>query len=113
MLTCPDARGSRAVLAAEQGKSHASWCASDRGLGKDLQRKRQYVEKRLAEIGFAVLPGQGTYFLVADIRPLLPAGSTETDVDFCQRLTVEGGVTLIPVCYCCQCERGCLTHCLW
>lgn len=80
---------------------------------------------------------QGTYFLVADIRPLAGRGSrkqqsaagqashtgssangsatangspadgagvaaagrgaTETDVDFCQRLTVEAGVTLIPV----------------
>lgn len=65
---------------------------------------------------------QGTYFLVADIRPLAGRGSRaengrnsssaqengdsgdrnsgnggETDVDFCQRLTVEAGVTLIPV----------------
>ena len=28
---------------------------------------------------------------------LLPAGSSETDVDFCERLTKEAGVTLIPV----------------
>lgn len=74
---------------------------------------------------------QGTYFLVADIRPLAgrgrrqngsqaPSGGAsqngggshngssadsggdgggggETDVDFCQRLTAEAGVTLIPV----------------
>jgi hypothetical protein len=79
---------------------------------------------------------QGTYFLVADIRPLAGRGSRkqrhdasvangnsssngsavqsgssagspetaagagsarETDVSFCQRLTVEAGVTLIPV----------------
>jgi len=63
---------------------------------------------------------QGTYFLVADIRPLANpsgdgqqncgsvqnggsssgndrSGPVETDVDFCQRLTVEAGVTLIPV----------------
>ena len=68
---------------------------------------------------------QGTYFLVADMRPLARApgggvqngldvgsssgvgagdasshgggGGHETDVEFCQRLTVEAGVTLIPV----------------
>ena len=44
-----------------------------------------------------MLPGQGTYFMIADIRPLLPPGSTDTDVDFCQKLTVDVGVTLIPV----------------
>lgn len=30
-------------------------------------------------------------------RPLLEPGSTETDVAFCERLTVEAGVTVIPV----------------
>lgn len=30
-------------------------------------------------------------------RPLLPADSTETDVDFSIRLTKEAGVTTIPV----------------
>lgn len=40
---------------------------------------------------------QGTYFLVADFAGLLPAGSSEDDVQFCHRLTVEAGVTLIPV----------------
>ena len=44
-----------------------------------------------------MLPGQGTYFMIADIRPLLPPGSTDTDVDFCQKLTEDVGVTLIPV----------------
>jgi len=51
----------------------------------------------LPEIGFKVLPGQGTYFMIADIRPLLPPGSKDTDVDFCQKLTEDVGVTLIPV----------------
>ena len=44
-----------------------------------------------------MLPGQGTYFMIADIRPLLPPGSTDTDVDFCQKLTEDVGVTMIPV----------------
>lgn len=67
------------------------------GLGAALSKKRQLLEGQLAEIGFAVLPAQGTYFLVADFAGLLPAGSSEDDVQFCHRLTVEAGVTLIPV----------------
>lgn len=70
---------------------------SCRNLGSSLQQNRAFLDRRLPEIGFRVLPGQGTYFLVADFRPLLPAGSTETDVEFCQRLTAEAGITLIPV----------------
>lgn len=97
-----------------------------RGLGKSLQQKRSILEKQLVDIGFRVLPAQGTYFLVADFRwgvraavhlgtisqctsgwhgltsgcgcsPLLPPGSTEDDVAFCKRLTIEAGVTPIPV----------------
>eukprot|EP00884_Botryococcus_braunii_P006738 jgi/Botrbrau1/16065/Bobra.7_2s0036.1 len=67
------------------------------GLGRQLQKKREFLADRLSRIGFRVLPAQGTYFLVADFRPLLPAGSRETDVEFCKRLTVEAGVTVIPV----------------
>ena len=33
-----------------------------------LEVKRAYLERRLKEIGFRVLPAQGTYFLVADFR---------------------------------------------
>ncbi len=39
-----------------------------RGLGSSLQRKREYLQKQLEGVGFRVLPAQGTYFLVADIR---------------------------------------------
>ncbi|KAK9832533.1 hypothetical protein WJX81_006591 [Elliptochloris bilobata] len=60
------------------------------GLGKMLEGKRAYLERRLKEIGFQVLPAQGTYFLIADF-------STETDTDFSIRLTKEAGVTTIPV----------------
>lgn len=38
---------------------------------------------------------QGTYFLVADLRPLA-VSPDETDVDFCRRLTIDARVTLIP-----------------
>ena len=33
-----------------------------------LEKKRAYLERRLKETGFRVLPAQGTYFLVADFR---------------------------------------------
>jgi hypothetical protein len=39
-----------------------------RGLGLALQRKRSLLEPRLQALGFDVLPAQGTYFLVADVR---------------------------------------------
>jgi aspartate/methionine/tyrosine aminotransferase len=67
------------------------------GLGSTLQAKRSYLQQRLTAIGFKVLPTQGSYFLVANFRPLLPAGHQETDVEFCDRLTKEAGVTVLPV----------------
>ncbi|KAG7670227.1 hypothetical protein Ndes2526B_g06637 [Nannochloris sp. 'desiccata'] len=80
------------------------------GLGEMLYKKRQYVEQRLTQIGFTVLPANGTYFLIADFAPLLPLlqnsnlpeqqGSTSSgydDVRFCTEMTINPGVTLIPV----------------
>ena len=49
------------------GLQMRSICAC-RGLGSSLQRKREYLQKQLEDVGFRVLPAQGTYFLVADIR---------------------------------------------
>lgn len=65
-------------------------------LGQSLQGNRDYLKQRLQDIGFRVIPGQGTYFLVADFRPLR-ASDEETDVDFCRRLTVEACVTVLPI----------------
>lgn len=67
------------------------------GLGGVLAAKRAKLQKRLEAIGFEVLPAQATYFLVADFKPLLEPDSQETDTQFCERITVEAGVTLIPV----------------
>jgi len=64
------------------------------GLAGGLQRKRDYLAGRLARIGFAPLECRSTYFLNADFRPF---GFNEGDVDFCKRLTIEAGVTLVPV----------------
>jgi len=73
------------------------------GLGKDdgyfedmradFQRSRDHFAAGLRDLGFAVLPSAGTYFLNVDIAPL---GESD-DVDFCRRLVTENGVAAIPV----------------
>ena len=60
----------------------------------DLQRKRDILAKGLAEIGFAVLPTHGSYFISADFRPL---GFNGDDVAFCRYITEAAKVTAIPV----------------
>ncbi|EFJ44947.1 hypothetical protein VOLCADRAFT_106184 [Volvox carteri f. nagariensis] len=64
-------------------------------LGPSLGVKRRYLEEQLAALGFGVLPAHGAYFLVADVSKFLRPG--EDDVAFAKRLTVEGGVTIIPI----------------
>lgn len=74
------------------------------GLGKDdsyyqtlantQQGKRDRLAAGLKAAGFTVLPTAGTYFLVADIRPL---GFRGDDREFCRYLTQEAGVTAIPL----------------
>ncbi len=65
-----------------------------RELARALEQKRDAFAAGLAEIGFAVLDCQGTYFISADFRPL---GFQGDDVEFCRHITVEAGVTAIPV----------------
>jgi len=80
------------------------------GLGEMLFKKRQYVEQRLTQIGFSVLPADATYFLIADFAPLLPllldssnlpeqqgSNGEDDDVSLCTEMTINPGVTLIPV----------------
>ncbi len=64
------------------------------GLARDMQRKRDRLAGALSEIGFEVLPAHGTYFVTTDFRPL---GFNGTDEDFCRHITVEAGVTAVPV----------------
>lgn len=75
------------------GLDEADWFY--RGLGLELQAKRQQLQPRLEALGLSVLPAQGTYFLTADMSSMLKPG--EDDVALCKRLTVEAGVTLIPL----------------
>ncbi|KAG2492863.1 hypothetical protein HYH03_008781 [Edaphochlamys debaryana] len=64
-------------------------------LGPSLEAKRQLLEAQLEGLGFELLPAHGAYFLVADVSKFLRPG--EDDVGFAKRLTVEGGVTTIPI----------------
>ncbi len=74
------------------------------GLGKDdgyfhglsgvMERKRDRLVAGLREAGFDVLPGMGTYFAVADFRPLWNGGG---DADFAVKLVREARVGSIPV----------------
>jgi len=59
-----------------------------------LQAKRDLLRSGLEDIGFAVMPCDGTYFINADFSPL---GFNGTDEEFCRMITVEAGVTAVPV----------------
>ncbi|MBZ0228824.1 MAG: aminotransferase class I/II-fold pyridoxal phosphate-dependent enzyme, partial [Bauldia sp.] len=63
-------------------------------LAGDLQAKRDRLAEGLAAIGFGVVPCAGTYFITADARPV---GLVDDDVAVCERMTVEAGVTAVPV----------------
>ena len=60
---------------------------------KEFQRSRDRFCQRMSELGFAIMPSAGTYFVTVDIAPL---GETD-DSAFCQRLVREFGVAAIPV----------------
>ena len=63
-------------------------------LASDMQGKRDRLAAGLSGIGFDVLDSAGTYFLTVDFRPL---GFDGDDEDFCRHITVEAGVTAVPV----------------
>src|SRR6202012_1663058 len=54
-------------------------------LTERLQGNRDVLAAGLAQIGFTVLPSEGTYFLTAGIDKL----TSETDRLFCERLARE------------------------
>ena len=68
-------------------------------LTKRLEENRDLLAEGLAEIGFTVLPSQGTYFLTAGIDSLLKKedGAIEKDRSFCERMVREAGVAAIPL----------------
>jgi len=64
------------------------------GLAAEMQAKRDRFAAGLRQVGFEVIACEGTYFITGDFRPLGFAGN---DVDFCRHITVEAGVTAVPV----------------
>lgn len=64
------------------------------GLAASLAARRDRLAAGLARAGLAPLPSHGSYFLDADFRPTGFAGD---DVAFCRTITIEAGVTAIPV----------------
>ena len=60
----------------------------------ELARQRACLSEALAAQGFAVLPGEGTYFLNIDLRATGLAGS---GLDIAQRLVRQNGVATIPL----------------
>ena len=64
------------------------------GLAGAMQRSRDRLRGGLERIGFEVIDAAGTYFISADFRPLGFAGD---DVEFCRHITVEAGVTAVPL----------------
>jgi len=65
-----------------------------KGLAGALQASRDRFGAGLKEIGFGIIDCAGTYFISADFRPL---GFNGDDVEFCKHITVEAGVTAVPV----------------
>ena len=64
------------------------------GLAEDFRAKRDRIARSLAALGLPAVPCQGTYFLTVDMAPL---GLGEDDMALARRMTVEAGVTAIPV----------------
>ena len=63
------------------------------GLRRDYLARRDRLLSGLAETGFDVRPPEGTYFALADIRPL----GFDDDLAFCRMLPERAGVAAIPV----------------
>ena len=65
-----------------------------KGLSDDLKAKRDRFGADCAALGLGVVPCEGTYFLTLDMAPL---GLEGDDAALARRLTVEAGVTAVPV----------------
>ncbi len=58
----------------------------------DYQKRRDHLSDGLRDAGFGVLPTAGSYFTLADIRPL----GFDDDVEFCRWLPEHVGVAAVP-----------------
>lgn len=78
-------------LGVAHGLTHEMDFALD--LTRALESKRDFLSRALNEAGFQILTSEGTYFVTAGIGNL----TNESDRDFCERLTRDGGVAAIPI----------------
>ncbi len=62
-------------------------------LSSFYQQKRDLFREGLKNSSFTLLPADGSYFQVADFSAI----SKQSDVEFCQELTVKHGVAAIPI----------------
>ena len=60
---------------------------------RDLHLRRDLLSHGLSQVGLTVVPSEGTYFLLTDVRPL---GYVD-GVQFCSELPGRAGVVAIPV----------------
>lgn len=64
------------------------------GVRKEQQELRDFLSSGLAELGFNVLPAEGTYFVATDISGLSFDGD---DLAFCEYITKKAKVAAIPM----------------
>ena len=62
-------------------------------LGEQLEKKKNYFQELMAETSFKPLPTYGSYFQLYNYETL----SQENELDFAKKLTIQAGVTAIPV----------------
>jgi N-succinyldiaminopimelate aminotransferase len=89
-LTFTTAPNLQRAVAAGLAKDDAYFAA----LGDALSAKSARLGAGLRQIGFRVLPTQGSYFITADFSAL---GFDGDDVAFCRHITEHAGVAAIPV----------------
>ena len=63
-------------------------------LSGELQKCRDLLAIGLKDVGFEVMPCQGSYFITTDFRPL---GFNGNDEEFCRHITIEARVAAVPV----------------
>ncbi|WP_193517697.1 pyridoxal phosphate-dependent aminotransferase [Nocardiopsis kunsanensis] len=83
------ANGAYQLAIADALETEENWILDQRDA---LQRKRDRLAEGLVEAGFDVRPCEGTYFLMADIRPL---GFSDCE-ELARALPSEAGVAAVP-----------------
>ncbi|WP_040699081.1 pyridoxal phosphate-dependent aminotransferase [Nocardiopsis kunsanensis] len=83
------ANGAYQLAIADALEAEENWILDQRDA---LQRKRDRLAEGLVEAGFDVRPCEGTYFLMADIRPL---GFSDCE-ELARALPSEAGVAAVP-----------------